>query len=31
MINAGFEIKPNLETLEFEYGKDVFGPKTEKR
>lgn len=31
MINAGFEIKPNLETLEFEYGKNVFGPKTEKR
>lgn len=30
-INAEFELEANLKTLEFIYGKDVFGPVTEKR
>lgn len=31
MIDVGFDIKPNFETLEYEYGPGVFGPPTEKR
>ncbi|MDX8417845.1 glucose-6-phosphate isomerase family protein [Absicoccus intestinalis] len=31
MIDVGFPLQANLSTLEFEYGKDVFGPKTEKQ
>lgn len=30
-INAGFDLDANLETLEFKYGPNVFGPITEKR
>ena len=31
MMEVGFEIIPNLDTLNFQYGQDVFGPITEKR
>lgn len=30
-MNIGFDIKADLENLEFVYGDDVYGPKTEKR
>lgn len=30
-MNTGFDIQANMDKLEFDYGSDVFGPKTEKR
>lgn len=30
-MNTGFDIKADTDNMEFIYGKDVFGPITEKR
>lgn len=30
-LNVGFDIRPDLDTMDFSYGPGVFGPRTEKR